>query len=110
MFYWDVGTGRTIRRYRGHDHAVNAVVFAAHDTIMVTAGYDQAVKVWDCRSNSINAVQTMKCFQDSVTCVQVETPRTLPNSLVVESPSRAVLFGNSETKWRPNGDNETMRQ
>jgi WD40 repeat protein len=41
VFYWDVSTGRTIRRFRGHDSAVNSVTFAASDTVLVTGGYDQ---------------------------------------------------------------------
>jgi len=41
VFYWDVSTGRTIRRFRGHDSAVNSVTFGATETVLVTGGYDQ---------------------------------------------------------------------
>jgi mitogen-activated protein kinase organizer 1 len=41
VFYWDVSTGRTIRRFRGHDSAVNSITFGATETVLVTAGYDQ---------------------------------------------------------------------
>lgn len=35
----------------------------------MTGGYDQAVRVWDMRSRSYDALQTMKVFADSVTTV-----------------------------------------
>ena len=38
---------------------------------LVTGGYDQAVRVWDMRSRSFDAIQTMKLFADSVTTVAV---------------------------------------
>ena len=39
----------------------------------MTGGYDQAVRVWDMRSRSFDAIQTMKLFADSVTTVAVST-------------------------------------
>lgn len=36
----------------------------------MSGGYDQTVRVWDCRSRSIDAVQIMKVCQDSVMSVQ----------------------------------------
>lgn len=38
--------------------------------VVVSGGYDQTVRVWDCRSRSIDAVQIMKVCQDSVMSVQ----------------------------------------
>ena len=39
------------------------VTYAANDDVLVTAGYDQCVKVWDCKSRSIDPIQVMKVFQ-----------------------------------------------
>lgn len=39
------------------------VVHAASDEVLVTGGYDQCVKVWDCRSRSPDAIQTMRHFK-----------------------------------------------
>lgn len=39
--------------------------------VLASGGYDQAVKVWDCRSRSIDAVQVLKSFRDSVTSVVI---------------------------------------
>jgi len=41
------------------------VCHAASDEVLVTGGYDQAVKVWDCRSRSVDAIQTMRHFKVS---------------------------------------------
>lgn len=71
MFLWDVSTGQRIRRFRGHDSAVNAVTFAAEDSVVVSGGYDRAVKIWDARSNSVDAIQSITAWRDSVTSVTV---------------------------------------
>ncbi|KAG2494932.1 hypothetical protein HYH03_006867 [Edaphochlamys debaryana] len=69
VFLWDVASGNFIRKLRGHDGTINAVRFAAEDGVLLTAGYDQCVKVWDMKSRSIDPIQVIKGFQDSVTCV-----------------------------------------
>jgi mitogen-activated protein kinase organizer 1 len=33
------------------------------DSLLVTAGYDQCVKVWDCRAKTYDAIQVMKVFK-----------------------------------------------
>ena len=71
-FYWDVASGRVIRKFRGHTAKVNAVSFAADDTVLVTGSYDRSVRVWDCRSNSWDPIQSMDPFSDSVTSVRVK--------------------------------------
>ena len=43
--------------------------FSPNNDLLVSGGYDQAVKVWDCRSRSIDAIQVLKGFRDSVTSV-----------------------------------------
>jgi mitogen-activated protein kinase organizer 1 len=60
-----------MRKFRGHDGAVNALRYSPNDEILVSGGYDAAVKVWDCRSRSIDAVQTMPAFGDSIMSVAV---------------------------------------
>jgi hypothetical protein len=39
------------------------VVYGAEDEVLVTGGYDQCVKVWDCRSKNHEAVQSMRAFK-----------------------------------------------
>lgn len=45
--------------------------YAASDDVLVTGGYDQAIRLWDCRSRSFDPIQTMKSFGDSVTSVAI---------------------------------------
>ncbi len=47
------------------------MTYAAGDDVLVSAGYDQCVKVWDCKSRSIDPIQVIKAFRDSVTSVAV---------------------------------------
>ena len=71
MFLWDVATATIIRKFRGHDAVVNAARFSPNSDVLVTGGGDQAVKVWDCRSRSVDAMQVLKAFHDSVMSVAV---------------------------------------
>ncbi|TGZ57819.1 hypothetical protein CRM22_009867 [Opisthorchis felineus] len=75
---WDVGTGQSIRRWRRHAGRVNVVKFAAPfqhsesslpSPILISAGVDGMVLVWDARAKTPYPVQTMHEAKDSVTCV-----------------------------------------
>ncbi|KAJ9513864.1 hypothetical protein QJQ45_020943, partial [Haematococcus lacustris] len=81
VFLWDVGTGRFVRKLRGHDSTVNSIKWAAQDDVLVTGGYDQSVKLWDCKSRSTEAMQVMKAFKDSVTCVVVRDHEIVASSV-----------------------------
>lgn len=50
------------------DHPVQ-VAYSANNEVLATGGYDQAVKLWDTRSRSFQALQVMRPFADSVTSV-----------------------------------------
>ena len=54
------------------------VAYGAGDQVLATAGYDQAVNLWDCRANAFHALQTMRVFADSVTSVAT-TDRWAPH-------------------------------
>jgi WD40 repeat protein len=45
--------------------------YSPNNEVLVSGGYDAAVKVWDCRSRSIDPIQVMRPFRDSVTSVAV---------------------------------------
>ena len=90
VFVWDVRTGQTLRRYRGHESfGVNAAKFlepseVSEDgrwqssqsgygsNVCVTVGYDRAVKFWDVRSNSSEAMESVSAFRDAATDVAVK--------------------------------------
>ncbi|RVX17185.1 WD repeat domain-containing protein 83 [Vitis vinifera] len=69
LFYWDVSTGRVIRKFRGHDSEVNAVKFNEYASVVVSAGYDRSLRAWDCRSHSTEPIQIIDTFSDSVMSV-----------------------------------------
>ena len=57
-------------------HVINSIVpvqlsYSPNDEVLASAGYDQAVKVWDCRSRNWEPVQIMRAFADSVTSVTI---------------------------------------
>lgn len=81
VFLWDVSSGRVVRKFRGHDSDVNSVKFNELATVAVTAGYDRTVRVWDCRSHSIDAIQIMNPFSDSVTCVALTGAEIVASSV-----------------------------
>ena len=48
-FLWDVATGKTIRRFLGHTHRVNATDFNSDASVLATGSYDASVRLWDCK-------------------------------------------------------------
>ena len=80
-FYWDVTTGRVVRRIQAHQHRINAVDMNEDGTVLLTASYDRLVCLWDLRSNTRDAIQTLNDASDSVTSV-VATPSSIITSSV----------------------------
>jgi hypothetical protein len=39
------------------------VVHGASDEVLISGGHDQCVKIWDCRSRSIDPIQIMRHFK-----------------------------------------------
>jgi WD40 repeat protein len=63
-----------------------------NEETIITGGYDQAVRVWDMRSRSYDAVQTMKPFADSVTSVAVTAKCVPVMSLMVHRLHNSPSF------------------
>lgn len=72
-FFWDISTGRVIRRIQAHAHRINSVAMNEDSSVLFTASYDKTVSAWDLRSNSREPIQIMKDFTDSVTSL-ITTP------------------------------------
>ena len=79
VFVWDVATGAKLRRFRGHEGGgVNAVAFAAdHDQVVVSAGYDRRVNLYDARANTPDPAQSLLAHADSVSSVAVADHRVV---------------------------------
>lgn len=80
---FDVPSASVLRRFPGHEaRGVNAVVFAGPSgAVLVSGGYDRAVRVWDCRSRSAAPVQSLTGFGDSVTSVVADGAEIVAGSV-----------------------------
>ena len=58
------------------------------DETILSGGYDNTVRIWDCRSRSFDPIMSLRAFADSVTTVLV-TGRVTPGEL------RGLLGGTS---------------
>ncbi|KAF2245971.1 WD40 repeat-like protein [Trematosphaeria pertusa] len=72
VFFWDVQTAQTIRRWTGHAGRVNRGVFGGDgDSVVVSASFDGTVRIWDVKSNSYKPIMTLDEAKDSVSDVAV---------------------------------------
>ena len=82
VFVWDVGSGRVLRRLVGHEHRVNAVVYAGVEcSVLVSASYDKSVRCWDCRSRNAAPIQVLADGADSVSSVAVSDHEIVTGSI-----------------------------
>lgn len=85
-FVWDVATGAVTRRLEGHVARINAVALCATDQqVLATGSYDNTVRLWDLRSQSRAAIQTLGDFKDSVTSLVIPTDKTVDWAVVASS-------------------------
>jgi len=78
----DVATGNVIRKFRGHELKINSVRFAAEgSSVIVSGSYDKTVRFFDCRSRSLDPIQTVDCARDSVTSLAVSGHEVLFGSM-----------------------------
>jgi len=81
IFYWDVMTGRTIRRYQGHYQRINCVDFNKEASVVVSGSSDMSIRIWDCRSQSRLPIQILEDAKDSITSLQVSDHEILASSV-----------------------------
>ncbi|KAK2069524.1 hypothetical protein P8C59_004099 [Phyllachora maydis] len=72
VFLWDVATAQTTRRFAGHGSRVNSVAFGgADDALVVSGGFDTAVRIWDAKSGGPTPVMALTDARDAVSSVAV---------------------------------------
>ncbi|KAI0897899.1 WD40 repeat-like protein [Annulohypoxylon nitens] len=86
VFYWDVATALTIRRFGGtpqsHTARINCVAFAGEDdSLMVTGSLDTTVRIWDLKSKSLKPIQVLSEARDSVSAVVVRRAEVVTGSV-----------------------------
>ncbi|EGS17242.1 uncharacterized protein CTHT_0065610 [Thermochaetoides thermophila DSM 1495] len=97
VLLWDVSTAQTIRRFgassiaHSHTGRVNAVLFAGDtvenqndavaENMVVSAGVDATVRLWDVRSSNPKPIQILTEARDAVTCLAVHGPAILAGSV-----------------------------
>ncbi|KAF9881002.1 hypothetical protein CkaCkLH20_01152 [Colletotrichum karsti] len=102
VFLWDVASATTIRRFggnvHGHTSRINCVAFGGDgDSLVVSAGFDTSVRVWDCKSNSAKPVQVLDEAKDSVTALVVRDAEIVAGSVDGRVRSYDVRMGRCVT-------------
>ncbi|KAI8302475.1 WD repeat domain-containing protein 83 [Colletotrichum sp. SAR11_59] len=98
VFLWDVASATTLRRFggnvHGHSSRINCVTFGGDgDSLVISAGFDTSVRVWDCKSNSAKPVQVMDEAKDSVTALVVRDAEIVAGSVDGRVRSYDVRMG-----------------
>ena len=72
VFFWDVATGKYLRKFRGHDAGgVNCVRFCAeNDAVIASGGEDKKLHFWDVRSSATEPVHSEEAGRDAVSDIQ----------------------------------------
>jgi len=77
VFLWDINTGTCLRRFRGHSQRVNTLAFNSDSSVLASGSLDTSVRLWDCRSNSKQAIQTLTNFRDSISSLLISDAQIL---------------------------------
>ncbi|RDA94460.1 hypothetical protein CP533_2239 [Ophiocordyceps camponoti-saundersi (nom. inval.)] len=99
VFLWDVSTATTTRRFGGENAGrIHSVRFAGEgDSVVVSAGFDTAVRFWDVRSRSYKPIQTLADARDAITCLAVRGPDVVAGSVDGRVRSYDVRMGRCVT-------------
>lgn len=102
VFLWDVATAVTLRRFGGnpqsHTARVNCVSFAGDgDSLVVSAGFDTTVRIWDTKSTSYKPIQVLTEARDAVTSLAVRGPEVIVGSVDGRVRSYDIRMGRCTT-------------
>lgn len=81
VILWDVSTGQSLRRLRGHAGSVTCIHFNEESTVGVSGGKDNCICCWDMRSRSNEPIQVLSNARDCVTSIKITDHEILAGSL-----------------------------
>jgi len=88
VFYWDVSTGKLIRKLQGHTQPINCVVFNHQYNVLVSGSLDSTVRIWDIEGHGrpgqytyTKEIQTLEEQKDSVSQLIVTEDQIIVSSL-----------------------------
>jgi WD40 repeat protein len=58
IIFWEIPTGRPVRRLVGHSDTVAALAFAPTGTVLASVGYDDELRIWDSDTGELRQVVT----------------------------------------------------
>lgn len=80
-FYWDVSTGRIIRRFQGHSQRLTSVAYNEQGNVIASGSVDKSVRLWDCRSNSRLPIQILDHAKDTIGDIDFHSTEMLVGSI-----------------------------
>ncbi|KAF2269370.1 WD40 repeat-like protein [Lojkania enalia] len=70
VFYWDVQTAQTIKRWSGHSGRINCCAFGGEDdSVAISGSFDGTVKIWDTKSSNYRPIMSLDEAKDSISDV-----------------------------------------
>ena len=79
LLIWNLQTGRTLHRLRGHTHDIRALAFVPGGEFVLSGSRDKTLKLWDLRNGQLveefqfeKFVRAIECVSNGIVCVGLE--------------------------------------
>ncbi|EFA78839.1 WD40 repeat-containing protein [Heterostelium album PN500] len=99
LYQWDITSGETIRKFKGHSHTINSIALNRDQSILLSGSYDKSIKIWDLKSRNADPIQVIEDAQDSVTSVIVNDDEFEIISCSVDGAIRIYDIRNGKLKY-----------
>lgn len=100
VFYFDVSTGKIVRKFRGHVGRVQCVRFNKEESNLIISGsIDGKVKIWDLRAKNFEPLMEIDDCKDSVTYLDLNSQQILVSCLDKTLRTYDIRFGKLITDY-----------